>query len=73
MKNNWEIKNSTQTQQSEQKICFFCKRYYGSDYHSPHIRLLCSGVLPQWDFLRFLMREVKPTDTCCKFARDKER
>ena len=68
MANKWKITDSTEKQQSEQRICFYCERFYGTDYHYPRNRLVCSGVLPQWEFLWFLMREVKPTNTCNKFV-----
>ena len=50
-----------------QKICFYCKRFFCTEYHHPRHRMVCSGILPKWDFLYFLMREVKATDTCKKF------
>ena len=53
------------------RVCFFCKRFFCTDYHYPRHRLVCSGGLPQWDWLYFLMREVKATDTCKKFAINK--
>ena len=28
---------------------------------------MCSGVLPQWEWLYWLMRNVRATDTCKKF------
>ena len=52
---------------TEQKICFYCKRFFCTGYHYPRHRMVCSRILPQWDFLYFLMREVKATDTCKKF------
>ncbi len=55
-------------QDEYRKMCFYCKRFFCAGYHYPHSRLVCSGVLPQWDFLWFLMREVKATDTCKKFV-----
>jgi len=50
------------------KTCFYCKQFFCTNYHHPRHRTVCSGVLPQWDWLYFLMREVKPTDTCEKFV-----
>ena len=44
------------------KTCFYCKRFFCTDY-----RIVCSGILPQWDWLYFLMREIKPSGTCKKF------
>ena len=53
------------------KICFYCKNFFCTEYHHPRHRLVCSGILPQWDWLYFLMREVKATDTCKKFMINK--
>ena len=50
-----------------QNICFYCKHFFCTEYHYPRHRMVCSGILPKWDFLYFLMREVKATDTCKKF------
>jgi len=49
------------------KICFCCKRFFCTKYHHPRNRMVCSGVLPQWEWLWFLMRDVRATDTCNKF------
>ena len=52
----------------KEKICFRCKRFFCTGYHHPRNRMVCSGILPQWEWLYWLMREVKATDTCKKFA-----
>lgn len=64
------IKNDEQAKQ-DHKICFYCKRFFCTEYHHPSCRVVCSGVLPQWEFLYFLMRNVKSTDTCKKFETNK--
>lgn len=51
----------------KQQSCFFCKRFFCAGYHHPHTRIVCSGCLPQWEWLYFLMRNVSATDTCKKF------
>lgn len=54
-------------QDESKKICFYCERFFCTEYHHPRHRMVCSGILPRWDFLYFLMREVKATDTCKRF------
>ena len=51
----------------KQQSCFFCKRFFCAGYHHPHTRIVCSGILPQWEWLYFLMRNVSATDTCKNF------
>ena len=52
----------------KQNTCFYCKRFFCTGYISPRNRALCSGVLPQWEWLYFLMKEVRATGTCKRFV-----
>jgi len=67
MASKWKIIKKDEQARNEHKICCYCKRFYCTKYHKPRNRMVCSGVLPQWDFLYRLMRDVCPTDTCQKF------
>lgn len=67
MQNKGAIIKNDETAKQGQKICFYCARFFCAGYHQPHTRIVCSGILPQWDFLYFLMRNVKATDSCKKF------
>lgn len=51
----------------DMKKCFYCERFFCTKYHHPRNRIVCSGILPQWEWLWFLMRNVKATDTCDRF------
>ncbi len=51
----------------DMKKCFYCKRLFCTTYHHPRTRMVCSGILPQWEWLWFLMKNVKATDTCNRF------
>ncbi len=48
--------------------CFYCARFFCTGYIHPRNRTLCSGILPKWELLYWLMREVKPTSTCKRFT-----
>ncbi len=67
MQNKWKIIKHDNQAMEEQKICFYCKHFFCTGYIHPGCRILCSGVLPQWELLYFLMRNVSATDTCKKF------
>lgn len=66
MLDKWKIIHQDKQARDEHRVCFFCKRFYCM-YHKPHSHTLCSGILPQWDILRGLMRDVMANDTCEKF------
>lgn len=61
------IKSGDSRTLKDDRVCFMCKRFFCTDYHYPRHRIVCSGILPQWDWLYFLMREIKPSGTCKKF------
>ena len=67
MKNKWKIIEKDEQAKQNQQICFYCKRFFCTEYHHPGCRIVCSGVLPQWEWLYWLMRNVRATDTCKKF------
>ena len=71
MQEEWAIKSKVRKALKDHRVCFFCKRFFCTKYHYPRHRLVCSGIWPQWDWLYFLMREVKSTDTCKKFVINK--
>lgn len=68
MQNKWKITKHDKHAMEKQQICFYCKRFFCAGYHHPHTRIVCSGCLPQWEWLYFLMRNVSATDTCKKFT-----
>lgn len=68
MQNKWKIVKHDNQAKEKQQICFYCKRFFCAGYHHPHTRIVCSGCLPQWEWLYFLMRNVSATDTCKKFT-----
>ncbi len=71
-KSGFEFKNKVVEEiPEEKKRCFYCKRFFCTEYHYPRHRMVCSGILPKWDWLYFLMREVKATDCCKKFVMNK--
>ena len=57
--------------EQEHRTCAYCQKLMCTSYYYPRNRIVCSGILPQWEFLWFLMREVKVTDTCKNFVRNK--
>ena len=67
MKNKWKIIEKDEQAKQNRQICFYCKRFFCTEYHHPGCRIVCSGVLPQWEWLYRLMRNVRATDTCKKF------
>ena len=67
MTGKWKIIHNDEYARKNHKMCFFCKRFYCTAYHHPRNRMVCSGVLPQWEWLYRLMREISATDTCQKF------
>ncbi len=71
MQSEWTIKSKDKKALKDHRVCFFCKRFFCTGYIHPRNRMLCSGVLPQWDWLCLFMREVKATDTCKKFMINK--
>lgn len=67
MLKEWTIIKNDENAKHEKTVCFYCKRFFCTGYIHPRCRMLCSGILPQWEFLYFLMRNVRATDTCKKF------
>ncbi len=67
MVKKWKIIHKDERAQQKQQICFYCDRFFCSAYHNPRNRMVCSGILPKWEFLYRLMRDVRATDTCQKF------
>ena len=67
----WKIIKGDVNARNNHQICCFCKRFYCTKYHYPCNRMVCSGILPQWDILRGLMRDVCASDTCKKFEMHK--
>lgn len=67
MSNKWKIIKNDEQAKQEQRICFYCKRYFCTVYQGQR----CSGILPQLETLSGLMRQVSELDTCKKFATDK--
>ena len=68
MQNKWKIIKHDKHAEEKQQICFYCKHFFCTKYHHPRTRMVCSGILPQWEWLYFLMRNVSATDTCKKFT-----
>lgn len=68
MQNKWTIIHDDEQAKQERKTCFYCERFFCTEYHDPACRMVCSGILPQWEWLYWLMRNVKATDTCNKFV-----
>ena len=67
MMDKWKIIEKDAKAREEHRICCYCKRFFCTEYHHPRNRMVCSGILPQWDCLHRLMRDVKAMDTCKKF------
>ena len=67
MQNKWKITKHDKHAMEKQQICFYCKHFFCTKYHHPSNRMVCSGILPQWEFLYRLMREVWAVDTCKNF------
>ena len=63
------MKNETKIAENK-KVCFYCKRFFCTKYHRSRNRMVCSGILPRWEFLWFLMKNVRQNDTCKKFVID---
>ncbi|MBO4672181.1 MAG: hypothetical protein J5608_00825 [Alphaproteobacteria bacterium] len=71
MTDKWKIIEKDERAMTKQEICFYCKRFFCTGYIHPRCRMVCSGILPQWEWLYFLMRNVRATDTCKKFTMHK--
>ena len=71
MANKWKIIEKDEQAEQEQRICFCCERFFCTGYIHPRCRMLCSGILPKWEVLYFLMRNVSANNTCKKFKQDK--
>ena len=61
------IKKANPSETQEHKMCFYCDCCFCVGYHHPHSRMVCSGILPKWYWLWFLMREISANYTCEKF------
>ena len=68
MQNKWKIVKHDNQAMEKHQICFYCKHFFCTKYHHPSNRMVCSGILLQWEWLYFLMRNVSATDTCKKFT-----
>ena len=64
MANKWEIIHDDEKAQEEERVCYYCKRFFLCQ----NADMLCSKRLPQWQFLSFLMRKVTPGDRCNNFV-----
>jgi hypothetical protein len=65
MRDKWTVIHDDAKAEQERKICYYCKRFWLCRVDAS---FACSGRLPQVDVLSFLMRKIKPTDTCKSFV-----
>ena len=64
MRDKWTVIHDDAKAEQERKICYYCKRFF---LCRKSTSMVCSGRLPHIEALSFLMRKIKPTDTCKSF------
>lgn len=67
-----KIRQATYQESREHRMCFYCQKIFAAGYHAPHSRLVCSGILPQKEWLWFLMRAISANNVCDGF-KERER